>query len=135
MATAISAITIGVGSLPNVPSALSSPFSPAGSVPLSLSSMAMIGLPLASTNGLPFSLRAAPIEVAWFSSPVLEVPPASGSIVTVNTTSKVSLTCSGPVLVMSDIVVSPSQNALATGAEPVPVKFCTARLLGTIPTN
>ena len=63
-ATEISGMMIGVGSLPNVPSISSSPFSPVGSVPLSLSSVAVIGLPVASTNGLPFSSRAAPVEVA-----------------------------------------------------------------------
>ena len=125
MATEISAITIGVGSLPTVPSMLSSPFSPFGSVPLSETSSAVTGAPLASVIGLPFGSRASPDEVAWLVRPLDDVPPASGSIVTVKTTWTVSPTASGaPVCVINDGVVllaAPKAALAATVAAPLVV--------------
>ena len=119
--TEMSGMITGVGSFAKVPSGVSSlPFSSVGFAPLSEVSLAVMGSP-PSVSGLPFSSRASPLAVAEFSN-ALDVPVASGLIVTVNTTSKESSTLAVPPLIKLRLL-STNQLALIEGAVPEPLKF------------
>ena len=119
LASPISAIKIGVGSFPATPSELSSPFSPFGSVPLSLSSVAITTLPEESVSGVPSGLTPSPPAVPWLFNPCDTLSMPSGSIVTVIMTSNEEPTSRLPPTIRL-CVVSPAKVPLAVGNVPVP---------------
>ena len=113
-----SAIKIGVGSLPGS----------LGSVPLSLSSEATTGSPLASVIGEPSGLMPLPEPTASLVKLWAMLSTPSGSIVTTKVTSTRSPVSSVPPE-SKFCVESVNQSALAVGAVPVPAKLLTVRPL------
>ena len=78
-------------------------FASDGSVPLSLSSVAVIGAPVESTSGLPLASTASPPTVTWLSrTPVA----ATASISTTNSKTNESPTANSDGAVVSTISVA-----------------------------